>query len=504
MSSKSISRRNLLGATAITVAGGTALGASMAVAAPRANQWHEHVDVLIAGAGAAGVSAAIEARQRGAKVWVLEKLALTGGSSSLSGGVVYMGGSTPLQKALGIHDTTEAMYEYIVRSSAIHQQLDKIQLYCEESLELYDWLVEQGVKYKKAFTDVKGLPVGDESLYFSGNENGWPYRRDILVAPRGHVPGLPGQTGGRHIMEVLTGKAKKIGVKFITRAEVLELVEQSDGSIAGAVVQTTDGLRRIQAKKGVILSCGGFIHNRNMAKLYAPELFDCTVPWGRAGDLGQGIQMGISVGAAAVRMHQGFAIMPLYQPENVLRGIVVNREGQRYIAEDCYHAFLGHETAFNQEGQGFLITDKHSDYAMDDYRLKRIISADTLEQLERDGGFPKETLVSTVKFYNRHAVRGEDPRFGKLPEYLAPLRTPPYSIYDLNVKKAFYAAHTFGGLFTNVKSQVQKPSNEIIPGLYAAGRNTWGLPSAPYIASGISLGDCIFFGRIAGREAAQA
>ena len=83
------------------------------------------------------------------------------------------------------------------------------------------------------------------------------------------------------------------------------------------------------------------------------------------------------------------------------------------------------------------------------------------------------------------------------------MRKPLFRIYDLNVRKAFYAAHTFGGLHTSVDGEVLNPQGEPIPGLFAAGRSTSGLPSAPYIASGISLGDCTFFGRRAGRAAAR-
>ncbi len=102
-------------------------------------------DVLVAGSGSAGASAAIEARQAGADVLMIEALPKLGGSSAMSGGVVYAGGGTSLQRALGITDTVEDMYKFIVAAGSPHPQLDKIQLYCEQSAEHFDWLLEQGV-----------------------------------------------------------------------------------------------------------------------------------------------------------------------------------------------------------------------------------------------------------------------------------------------------------------------------------------------------------------------
>ncbi len=160
-------------------------------------------DVLVVGSGAAGVCAAIEARQAGAEVLLIESLSRFGGSSAMSGGVVYAGGGTALQKALKVEDSVEQMYRFIALAGAIHPPLDKIQLYCEESAAHFDWLVAQGVPYTEKFSASKELPMGDESLYFSGTELAWPARDLATPAPRGHVPGVPGMTGGRRLMEAL-------------------------------------------------------------------------------------------------------------------------------------------------------------------------------------------------------------------------------------------------------------------------------------------------------------
>ncbi|MEZ5503177.1 MAG: FAD-dependent oxidoreductase [Halioglobus sp.] len=140
-----LTRRGLLtglGVAAATVAAGAAALPRSAVPA-----WDMRTDVLVAGSGAAGVCAALEARQAGAEVLLIEALSRFGGSSAMSGGVVYAGGGTALQKALGVHDSEEQMYRFLSQAGALHPPLEKIQLYCEGSVEHFDWLVAQGVPY---------------------------------------------------------------------------------------------------------------------------------------------------------------------------------------------------------------------------------------------------------------------------------------------------------------------------------------------------------------------
>ena len=289
----------------------------------------------------------------------------------------------------------------------------------------------------------------------------------------------------------------------LRRVAAERLVIESDGRIAGLLV-TIDGERKaIQANRGIVLACGGFIHNRDMLQRYAPELYDCSVPWGNAGDLGDGINMGIAVGAVALRMHQGFAIAPIYPPENVLSGIVVNGAGQRFISEDSYHGVLGDAIAYHQQGRAWLITDQRSSYPAHQDSFLPVARGNSIGDIAGQLGFPRGALQHTVAYYNRHAGNGDDPMFRKSPEYLRPLQGPPYQAWDLSVDKAFFPAHTFGGLHTTVDGQVLNSFQDEIPGLYAAGRTTAGLPMAPYIASGLSVGDCTFFGRRAGRTAAQ-
>ncbi len=494
-----ISRRVLLSSLG---AGAAVTVATQAAALPRkaVKAWDGHTDVLVLGSGAAGVCAAMAAREAGADVLLAETLPQLGGASAMSGGVVYAGGGTALQKALQIQDSVEAMYAFLSRAGGIHPPLEKIALYCEHSPAHFDWLVAQGVPYREKFTQAKGLPMGDESLYYSGTELAWPARELAQPAPRGHVPGVVGMNGGRRLMQALLAAAKASGVRFLTSATAERLVIEQDGRIAGARLWVAGADQFIRAKRGVVLACGGFIHNREMLKRYAPQLYDCSVPWGNAAELGQGINMGISAGAAALRMHEGFAIAPIYPPEHVLGGIIVNRFGQRFISEESYHGVLGDAIAYHQGGEAWLITDARSEFGFVQDNFIAVAEGASIAELAGRLYLPKGALQQSVAYYNRHAAKGEDPLFRKSAAYLHPLREGPYKAWDLSVHNAFFPAHTFGGLHTTVDGQVLNSFGAAIPGLFAAGRNAAGLPTAPYIASGLSVGDCTFFGRRAGRS----
>lgn len=493
-------RRLLLAGSAAALA--SAVPGAAAISRREVRAWDEEADVVIAGSGAGGSSAALEARKGGASVLVLESLAEAGGSSALSGGVVYAGGGTALQRALNIRDTPEAMFDFLLGAGSPYQNREKLQRYCEQSPEHFEWLVQQGIPYNEKFTAAKGLPMTDESLYFSGTELAWPARELAPPAPRGHVPGVPGINGGRTFMQVLHKRLRETGVTLRENAAVKRLVLENDGAVSGALVETSAGRRFVRARRGLVLACGGFVHNRRMLEQYAPQLAQCSVPWGGAGDQGDGINMGIAAGAASLRMHEGFAVAPLYPPENAISGILVNASGQRFIAEDAYHGVIGHTIAFQQQGRAWLITDQDSAYqsVQDDFPLAA--RSNHIGGLAEQLSLPRGALQNTVAYYNRYAGNGEDPVFRKSREYLRPLQGPPYSAWDISVDRAFFPVHTLGGLATGINGEVINSFSEPVPGLYAVGRTSAGIPTAPYLASGLSLGDATFFGRRAGRAAA--
>jgi 3-oxo-5alpha-steroid 4-dehydrogenase len=149
-----------------------------------------------------------------------------------------------------------------------------------------------------------------------------------------------------------------------------------------------------------------------------------------------------------------------------------------------------------------MIVDQTHAYGWKDFRLNVAAQAESIVDLEQKLKLPDGSLVQTIDYYNRNAEHGKDPLFHKAQKYLAPLKKSPFTAYDLGVQSVFCPVHTFGGLQTSLHGEVINAWGEPIPGLYAAGRTSAGLPVAPYIGSGVSIGDSTFFGRRAGAHAA--
>lgn len=472
-------------------------------------EWYAETDVLIIGAGGAGASAAIEAADAGAKVIALEAASEAGGSTALAGGLIYMGGGTPTQKACGFEDDTEEMFKYLMMASGPNADEAKVRLYCDRSLEHYDWLIAQGVVFKPEYYPLKHTNTPNEAaLMITGNEEAWPYVEHAKAAPRGHKPQIKGDHGGIPLMKNLLASARDKGVEIICDARALTTIADDEGRIVGAVVRIDGEEKCIKANRGVILTGGGFIMNEDMVKQYAPRIARGNYPNGNPNDTGAGIRIGIGAGGAAINMHEGFACTPYYPPTEFLEAIVVDDTGQRFINEDVYHGRMGSAILDRPDRRYYLIIDSRHFEVLDRPPMGGYAVAATgesAEELESELKLPEGTLVKTLETYNHFSAKGEDPVFHKNPKYLTGLDQPPYAAFDLTIGNgAYYAVMTFGGLDTLPTGEVLSIEKRSIPGLYAAGRNSAGLPRcAEGYASGMSIGDATFFGRLAGITAAN-
>ncbi len=468
--------------------------------------WFAETDVLVIGYGGAGACAALDAHALGADVTLLEVASAGGGTTALSGGQIYLGGGTPIQRACGFTDTREDMEAYIRIAAGANADLDKVRVYCEESLEHFDWLVAQGVVFNPEYYGGKHTNMPEyQSLGWSGNEKGWRESQVARPAPRSHKPKAFWEDGGSTLMATLRAAVERTRIRVEVDTRALTLIREGD-RIVGALCRKQGELRAIRARRGVVLCCGGFIMNREMVEKYAPRLKDGT-PLGSAHDDGSGILMGLGAGGGAVNMSEGF-VSVIWYPDGVFcEGVFVNEQGQRFVNEDCYHARGGHH-CLNQTGRkAFMVVDSAIYTKPPLYSEAQVMEVgESFEELERAAGFPTGTLATTLETYNRFAARGEDPLFHKHRDYLRPLDKPPYALLDFSIDTGiFYPAFTLGGLDTTVDGEVRTPSGVQIPGLYAAGRSAAGLPrSGEGYASGMSVGDATFFGRRAGRAAASA
>jgi succinate dehydrogenase/fumarate reductase flavoprotein subunit len=463
--------------------------------------WQHTTDVLVVGLGAAGAAAALDAAGQGAEVLVLERAGAGGGTSAMSGGVLYLGGGTPLQKACGFQDDPEEMFKYLMVSCGPSPDEAKTVAYCDDSVEHYSWLVGQGVPFKPVFhPGYSGEPPNDDGLVFSGSENAWPFSEVAAPAPRGHVPRHPGQAGPL-LMQKLSSAVSESPVDVLPDHRVVALVLDPDGAAAGVVARCSGEEIAIRARRGTILATGGFINNKPMVETYIPLLRRCKFRVGAEGDDGSGIRLGMSVGGVAIHMDAGSVSLPVTQPWSLKRGVLVNGQGQRFINEDAYYGRLGEYALFRHEGRAWLILDEAT-FEQPAYPREVAAVGETPGELERELGLPGGSLESTLALYNRHAAEGTDPLFHKSTDYLTPLATPPFGALDCTTENSLYAAFTLGGLYTSVDGEVISASGEPIPRLFAAGRCSSGLSVGSY-SSGLSLGDATYFGRRAGRRAAS-
>ena len=479
------------------------------LAASEVPRWDLEAGVVVVGLGAAGASAAIEAAEAGADVLVLERDFAGGGTSALSGGSLYLGGGTGLQRACGFDDTPEEMYRYLRASVQPGPPDEWLRAYCEGSVELYGWLVARGVPFKDEFLPPERgtYPWGSEhGLSYTGSELAHPFSALATPAPRGHHPQHPGEGGGLVLMEALSAAAVAAGARIVTGARCERLVVDGppeDPSVVGLEARIEGETRYVRASRGVILCTGGFVMNEELLRQYAPELLQLRNRLGTDASDGVAVRMGLGLGAALDRMEWGMVNLTTSPPRRLVKGVLVDREGRRFVNEDQYRDQLGPTALYDHGGVVFMIVDDET------YRRPLLAQAEIVaigesyEELERELGMPDGNLRRTMATYNEHAARGEDPEFGKAAEWLEPLDRPPFAALDFSITASVWSGFPIGGLRTALTGEVLREDGEPVAGLYAARRATPGLQGRGY-SSGLSLGDCTFFGRWAGRSAAGA
>lgn len=525
--------------------------------------WQDHADVVVIGLGGAGVCAALEALETGAKVVAVDRYA-GGGATGISGGVFYAGGGSVYQREAGCDDTPDEMFRYLQKETQGVIQDSTLKKFCDTSNAYLEWLVNHGVEFGSNLCPIKtSYPASEYTLYYSGNEKLDEYARVARPAPRGHRVKGQGLTGCNFFSPLKKAALEK-GLRLHTYSEARRLVVDDKGNILGievsrirdnaAVRHKIDRYNRlyisnfsrifraygrhllkqvdllwdrhgesflIRADRAVILTTGGFINNRAMVRHYAPAYLD-TMPLGNIGCTGSGIELARTVGAVTDKMDSVSALRAINPPEAFIQGIVVNPEGRRITAEDCYQDKMGRSIIEEGGGRAFIILDKTLYWRAFKQALpgpgKVFLvqcapalmglslgakKAGSLQALAKKCGMNPDVLSQSVYEINEAALGNSPDPFKKDPVYHFNIASPPFYAIDISIDRRTFPcpALTLGGLRVNEESgQVIGDDGQPIKKLYAAGRCAVGIPSNGYI-SGLSIADCVFSGRRAGQHA---
>jgi 3-oxo-5alpha-steroid 4-dehydrogenase len=558
----------------------SAVEAPLVIAGADAQAWDDSADLVVAGFGGAGVAAALEAAEQGVSVLALDRYE-GGGSSAANGGVFYAGGGTRLQREAGVSDTPEEMFKYLSLETQGVVSDETLRRFCNESAATIEWLLGHGALLSSSgvWSKKVSYPPLQYHLYHPDNSLVPAYAARARPAARGHRTAVENRGKawglGWGIWKPLAGAAGAAGVRFEKYTEVRQLVTDRAGNVLGVkalsipagsaaarrfaryirtanrllellppvipLAAVTIGLARrylaaagrieaeervtrfIRARRGVVLSAGGFILNPVMVGHYAP-LYRRGLPNGTLGDTGSGIRLGQSVGGAVGSMDRVTGWCMINPPAAWPRGIVVNKHGARICHEGVYGSTLGDAVAHSPDGVAFLIIDEalyregirqispgaqYVKYQRQVARLNMLMnrkSAATAAALARAIGVDPEALEATVAAYNR-AARGEAPDVvGKTVEEMSALEHAPLHAIDISVHSRYFPMPmlTLGGLKVDEASgQVRREDGSPIGGLYAAGRTAVGVCSNVYV-SGLAYADCIFSGRRVGRSVAAA
>lgn len=446
-------------------------------------------DIIVVGAGAAGLAAALTAADAGARVLLLEKMPSPGGSSRICGGLLAFAG-TDIQQAHGIEDSSELLFQDLMEVGRHENDPAIVRAYTDNQLATYQWLAGLGVRFS---------PRPDAS-------SGQSVPRCHVVDPDAMINVMAGHASRHPNIEFVTGVSAKRLLRDGNRVTGIRL-EQGG--------QTTE----VTARRQVVLTAGGFTRNAELLKTFVPKQAKAWVSGGE-GNTGDGLLMAWQMGAGVrdVAYIQGtFGKHPTnhtcrHSLLAVYKGaIAVNLQARRFVDESLSYKLLG-TASLEQDGDHTWqifdqpIYDSHEEeVSIFDVRHRHadgmLIEANTLDELATKTGLDAKTLKDSVARYNANVRAGGDPDFHRRHLVhnhgaLVPIETAPF--YAHASTAALYG--TYCGVTVDPSMQVLDVFGEPIQGLRAAGEMVAGFHGAAYM-TGSALGKAMIFGRVAGQAA---
>lgn len=448
----------------------------------------DRADVVVVGGGAAGLSAALEARAAGADdVIVLEAGGQAGGATRIATGSLMAAG-TRVQRELGLDDDAQRFFEYYMAIARFQVPAGIVRELCDRASGALDWLAGLGVEFTSA------------NLYRAGVEH----------VPRSHRA----SGGGQAIVDALTQECRRRVVRIETGHRATRLLRDAVGAVGGV---GGDGwaVRAV----ATVLATGGFAANYDLVRKYVGET---NGDWSPAPSTcaGDGIELGRSAGAAMAGAGHGDLLLTSATVRQLEPGrpawlVLVDGCGRRFASETTPYPFLsacvqklgGACWAVNDAA---MLADGCAPQAgsWTAANLRRgaadgtVLVADRIDQLAERMGVPARQLSATIARYNADCVLGRDRSFEKGPDGLRPVVTPPF--YALRLSASIPAVTGYGVQIDRQARVLSAADLEPVPGLFAAGEVTGNVLGPQYLGYGIAITSAVVYGRIAGQEAARS
>jgi fumarate reductase flavoprotein subunit len=465
-------------------------------------------DIVVIGAGGAGLSAAVSAAEKGAKVIVLEKRQIPGGSTLFAEGP--FAAESPTQKRLNIQCTNDELYNIQMYYNHWTLNAKQVREVINKSGDTIRWLEDKGIEFY--------MPL----MYPNQSPLEW------------HNP----KKGCPEIIKVLMKDCQQFGVEVLFKTRARKIITDNAGKVSGVIANI--GRLEITIKtKSIIIASGGYGGNNKLIKKYNPLFNVNNVKINILKEIhsGDGIRMAFDIGADS----EGLEKLILHGPVPEARGafgiaieansVWVNKNGQRFMQESasfspfesvngvlrqpgqvCFSIFdeamrknaikNGLERPFESSLHSRRIMNQMSEGFKDEAASGRMLISHSWDEIAKWIGVPPATLKATIDEYNACCDKGHDDQFAKAPKNLKPLRTPPFYV----VKCAPGILSSLGGIKTNHQMEVINKDGEPIIGLYSAGNDACGgFSGATYNVrlAGAGCGFAFNSGRIAGENAAR-
>lgn len=440
------------------------------------------VDVVVIGSGGAGLAAAIQAHDEGARVLIVEKMPSIGGNT-IKASAGMNAAETRFQRVKGIEDSKALFYKESLKGGHNKNNPELLHRFVENAPEAIEWLAHRGIMLND-ITTTGGMSID-----------------------RTHRP-KDGSAVGGYLISGLVRNVNKRQIEVMLDTSVSDIVFEN-GEVTGVRLTTEENETLNVTTRSVIVATGGFSANSQMVVKYRPDL-DGFVTTNHKGATGGGIALLERIGAGTVDMgeiqiHPTVEQTTSYLISESIRGggaILVNQQGSRFFDEMDTRDKVSAQIIALPEKYAYIVFDEHvrvKNKAADEYIAKGLVtSASTPTALAEALGMDDETFQTTLARYNRFVEKQHDDDFGRTTALRAPLNEGPFHA----IRIAPGVHHTMGGVTINTETCVLNTAQQVIPGAFAAGEVVGGIHGGNRIG-GNAVADIIIFGTLAGHQAAM-